>query len=101
MRFAGDFQSVVGADDQIGLPSTGFYEDAETFRDTVETEKRGLCTSFTWNISDTISLTYELECTEQEVPFDRGVVHADGFGFSPCDTFAGESGAGPITNRLE
>ena len=35
MNFAGDFQNVVGADDQIGLRIAGFYEESESFRDTV------------------------------------------------------------------
>ena len=99
MNFAGDFQNVVGADDQIGLRIAGFYEESESFRDTVQTEKRGLRPSFTWNLSDATNKTYEMECTEQEVPLDRGFVHANGFGFSPCDNFAGKPGDGPITDR--
>ena len=35
MNFAGDFQNVVGADDQIGLRIAGFYEESESLRDTV------------------------------------------------------------------
>ena len=45
-------------------------------------------------------MTYELEYTEQEIPFDRGVVYAEGFGFSPRDTFAGEPGDGPIDTEV-
>lgn len=100
MRFEGDFQTVFGANDNIGLRVAGFYEDAESFRDTVETEKRGLYPSLIWNISDATSVTYELEYTEQEVPFDRGVVYAEEFGFSPRDTFAGEPGDGPIDTEV-
>ena len=35
-------------------------------------------------------MSYELEYTEQELPFDRGVVFSDDFGFSPRDLFVGE-----------
>lgn len=35
MNFAVEFQNVVGADDQIGLRITGFYQESESFRDTV------------------------------------------------------------------
>ncbi len=100
MRFEGDFQTVLGANDEVGLRIVGFYEDAESFRDTVETEKRGLYPSITWDVSDTTSVTYELEYTEQEIPFDRGVVYADGFGFSPRDTFVSDPGDRPIETEV-
>ncbi len=100
MRLEGDYQTVAGANNQVGLRFVGFYEDAESFRDTVATEKMGLYPSVTWDISDATSVTYELEYTEQEIPFDRGVVYADAFGFSPRDTFAGEPGDGPIDTEV-
>ena len=99
-RFEGDFQTVAGSNDQLGLRIVGFYEDAESFRDTVETEKVGFYPSATWDISEATSVTYELEYTEQEVPFDRGVVYAPGFGFSPGHTFSGEPGDGPIDTEV-
>ncbi len=99
-RFAGDFQTVAGSNDEVGIRIVGFYEDAESFRDTVETEKMGLYPSITWDMSDSTSVTYELEYTEQETPFDRGVVFAEGFGFSPRDTFVGEPGDGPIETEV-
>ncbi|MFK7977526.1 MAG: TonB-dependent siderophore receptor, partial [Halioglobus sp.] len=92
MRFEGDYQTVAGSNDQIGLRIVGFYEDAESFRDTVETEKMGFYPSVTWDVSESTSVTYEFEYTKQEVPFDRGVVYSDEFGFSPRSTFAGEPG---------
>ncbi|XOV82890.1 MAG: TonB-dependent siderophore receptor [bacterium] len=99
-RLEGDLQTVAGDNDQLGLRIVGIYEDAESFRDTVETEKRGLYPSVTWDVSARTSLTYELEYTEQEVPFDRGVIYAEGFGFSPRDTFVGEPGDGPIDTEV-
>ena len=89
-RAEGDYQSFAGANEDVGFRLVGFYEDAESFRDGVETEKFGFYPSVTWNLSDATNLTYELEYTHQELPFDRGVVFSDEFGFSPRDVFVGE-----------
>ena len=99
-RYEGDFQTVAGDGDNVGIRIVGFYEDAESFRDTVEIEKMGLYPSITWDVSDATSVTYELEYTDQEIPFDRGVLFAPGFGFSPRDTFTGEPGDGPIDTEV-
>ncbi len=90
-RAEGDFQTVLGASENIGVRLVGFFEDAESFRDTVETQKFGFYPSATVNFSDDTNLTYELEYTSQELPFDRGVVFSDEFGFSPRDFFVGEN----------
>ena len=99
-RYEGDFQTVAGDGENVGIRIVGFYEDAESFRDTVEIEKMGLYPSITWDVSDATSVTYELEYTDQEIPFDRGVLFAPGFGFSPRDTFTGEPGDGPIDTEV-
>ena len=90
VRIEGDYQSVAGASDEFGFRLVGFYEDAESFRNEVETEKFGFYPSATWNISEDTNVTYELEYMSQELPFDRGVVYSDDFGFSPRDLFVGE-----------
>ena len=100
MRFEGDFQTTAGANDELGLRIVGFHEDAESFRDTVETGRLGLYPSATWDISETTSVTYELEFTEQEIPFDRGVAYSDTYGFTPRETFVGEPGDGPIETEV-
>ena len=84
----------------MGVRLVGFYEDAESFRDTVETERFGLYPSITWDVSERTSVTYELEYTDQEIPFDRGVAFTDEFGFTPRDTFVGEPGDGPIETEV-
>lgn len=89
-RFEGDIQTVLGSNDEFGLRLVGFYEDAESFRVGVETEKYGFYPSATWNVTDNTNVTYELEYTRQELPFDRGVVFSDEFGFSPREVFVGE-----------
>ena len=100
MRFEGDFQSTAGTNDEFGLRFVGFYEDAESFRDTVETERVGLYPSIAWEISESISATYELEYTKQEIPFDRGVAYSETYGFTPRETFVGEPGDGPIETEV-
>ncbi|MYA68399.1 MAG: TonB-dependent receptor [Gammaproteobacteria bacterium] len=78
----------------------GFQEDAESFRETVETARTGLYPSIAWAISDATSLTYELEYTNQEIPFDRGVAYSEEYGFTPRETFVGEPGDGPIETEV-
>ena len=100
MRLDGDVQSTAGTNDELGLRIVGFYEDAESFRDTVETARVGVYPSITWDVSDATSVTYELEYTEQEIPFDRGVAYSEAYGFTPRETFVGEPGDGPIVTEV-
>ena len=99
-RLEGDIQATFGSEDNVGFRFVGFYEDAESFRKTVETERLGLYPSITWDITDQTSLTYELEYTKQEIPFDRGVAYTEEFGFTPRRTFVGEPGDGPIETEV-
>ena len=89
-RVEGDVQTSVGENNDLGVRLVGFYEDAESFRKGVETKKLGFYPSFTLNLSDTATITYEFEYTDQENPFDRGVVYNETFGFSSRDVFVGE-----------
>jgi iron complex outermembrane receptor protein len=99
-RVEGDIQSTLSNNDSVGFRLVGFVEDAESFRETVETESAGFYPSITFDISQHTSLTYELEYTQQEIPFDRGVVFSDDFGFSPRETFTGEPGDGPVETEV-
>lgn len=100
LRFEGDYQSTAGSADQVGYRLVGFYEDAESFRDTVETEKLGFYPSVTWQLSEQTRATYELEYTRQDIPFDRGVAFTEESGFTPRETFVGEPGDGPIETEV-
>ncbi|MES2172585.1 MAG: TonB-dependent receptor [Pseudomonadota bacterium] len=60
--------------DSIAIRINGSSEQAESFRDTVETQKYTLTPSVLLKLSDKDIFTYELEYVKQEVPFDRGVV---------------------------
>jgi len=91
VRLEGDVQTALGEDESFGVRLVGLYEDAESFRDGVFSEKLGFYPSITFNPSDALTVTYELEYTDQELPQDRGVVFSEQFGFSPRDVFLGES----------
>ena len=96
LRLEGDLQTTLGAEDQVGVRLVGFHENSDSFRETVETQRFGFYPSVTIDVSDDTSLTYELELTQQEIPFDRGAAYSSEFGFTPRETFAGEPGDGPI-----
>jgi iron complex outermembrane receptor protein len=98
VRFEGDYQGMIGEDENIGFRLVGFIDDSESFRNNVESQKQGFYPSLLWSISDTTNLTYELEYTSQEMPFDRGVVYTEEFGFSPREVFLGE--ATPIETEV-
>ena len=100
LRFEGDVQTTAGTNDELGLRLVAFREDADSFRDTVETERVGFYPSVTWDVSEATSLTYEMEYTEQEIPFDRGVAYSEAHGFTPRKTFVGEPGDGPIETEV-
>lgn len=90
-RIEGDVQTVLGANETLGVRLVGFFEDAESFREGVETQKFGFYPSITFAPNDATTITYELEYTNQEIPFDRGVVFSEEFGFSPRELFTGEN----------
>ncbi|MBJ7443684.1 MAG: TonB-dependent siderophore receptor [Sphingobium sp.] len=71
-RVEGDYNLPIT--DTVAIRLTGAVENAESFRDTVETRKYVLNPSFLAKLSDKTIFTYELEYVNQEVPFDRGVV---------------------------
>ncbi|GAA6153536.1 TonB-dependent siderophore receptor [Pseudoteredinibacter isoporae] len=83
--------------DNFAVRIVGFYEDAESFRDTIDTQKQGLSPSFIYRFGEQSQLVYELEYSHQEIPFDRGVIAIDGqLGLIPENRFLGEPGDGPM-----
>ncbi len=92
-----DFDYTTPLSDDVAIRLVGAYEDAESFRDTVETEKRMFSPSLSWRISDNSQLIYEMEYSNQETPFDRGVIAIDDvLGLIPESRFLGEPSYGPI-----
>jgi iron complex outermembrane receptor protein len=95
--YRADVDYTTALNDDVAIRLVGFYEDAESFRDTIETTKHGFSPSIVWNINDSSQLVYELEYSDQEVSFDRGVLAIDGeLGLIPQSRFLGEPGDGPI-----
>lgn len=83
--------------DDVAVRLVGFAEDAGSFRDTVQTRRQGASPSVAWRIGSRSRLVYELEFSQQEIPFDRGVVAPGGrLGVVPQSRFLGEPGDGPI-----
>lgn len=94
-RIDGDWTGPVNR--ALAVRINGFYEDAGSFRDTVETRRYGIAPSALWLITPRTSLSYELELTHQEIPFDRGVVAVNNqLGVVPVERFLGEPGDGPL-----
>jgi iron complex outermembrane receptor protein len=82
--------------DSIAYRLNAAYEKGDSFRDTVKTERSFISPSFIWLIGDSTKVSYEVEATEQRVPFDRGVVAVNGvLGLVPNTRFLGEPGDGP------
>lgn len=94
-RVAGDFTSPIG--DSFAFRVNGAYAEGDSFRDTVSSEKYTLTPSFLVRLSDSTTVSYELEVVNQEAPFDRGVVTVNGvLGLVPSSRFLGEPNDGPM-----
>ena len=95
-QYRGDVDLDFEVSDQIGVRLVGFYEDAESFRETIETERFGLYPSIAFRPTENTQIVYELEYTEQDIPFDRGIPAINNeLGVVPITTFLGEPDNGP------
>jgi iron complex outermembrane recepter protein len=96
--YRGDVDVTGGLTDAIALRGIAFYEEAGSFRDTLESTRYGFMPSALIRFGDNTTLTYELELARQEIPFDRGVVALNNrLGVVPIERFLGEPGDGPLT----
>lgn len=94
-RLEGDYTNAITND--LAFRVNGAYQDAGSFRDTVESTKLAITPSVLYNISDDTNISYELEILDQEVPFDRGLVVLDNnFDTVPISRFLGEKDDGPM-----
>ena len=103
-RAEGDFN--LPLNDSVAIRINGSFEDAGSFRDTVDTRKYTLTPSLLAKLSEDDLFTYELEYVNQEVPFERGVVaiptvNANGtisynLGAIPNSRFLGNPNDGPV-----
>ncbi|MCX7174513.1 MAG: TonB-dependent siderophore receptor [Proteobacteria bacterium] len=94
-RFSGDYTGPIN--DAVAFRVNGAYENAKGFRDTgVKNEKTALSPSFLARLSQTTTLSYELEAVDQKGAFDRGVTAVNGkLGLIPQSRFLGEPADGP------
>jgi iron complex outermembrane recepter protein len=98
-RGEGDFTTPIG--DAFAFRVNGAVEEADSFRDTVETKRYFASPSFLVRFSEQTSLSYEFEWSRQEIPFDRGVVALNGrLGVIPNSRFLGEPGDGPTVAKV-
>ncbi len=85
---------------KVAVRLNGAAEDAASFRDTIKTEKYVASPSVLAQLTESTSLSYEMEYVRQEVPFDRGIVAPNGqLGVVPISRFLGEPGDGP--NKID
>lgn len=95
--YRGDVDYNTPLSDTVAVRLVGFYEDAQSFRDTIETQRYGASPSIAWQIGERSELVYELEYSRQDIPFDRGVIAiGDQLGRIPRSRFLGEPGDGPL-----
>jgi iron complex outermembrane receptor protein len=86
----------VPATDFAAIRLVGFYEAADSSRDTVGSERYGVFPSVLVRFGPSTSLVYELEVTRQEIPLDRGVFAlGDNLRVVPRSRFLGEPDLGP------
>jgi len=95
VRVDGDWTGPLS--EMVAVRLNGFYEQSDSFRDTLESTRSGIFPSAHWRINPKTSLTYEGEITRQELPFDRGVVSLNNkLDVIPTSRFLGEPGDGPL-----
>lgn len=91
-----DLDLNLGFGSRVAVRLIGFSETADSFRETVKSERYGFLPSIGVKLGEETILTYDLELTHHEAPFDRGVIAPDGqLGLIPRGTFLGEPGNGP------
>jgi iron complex outermembrane receptor protein len=84
-------------DERAAYRLVGYYENGESFRDTIDWQNFGLSPSVVVRLAERTTFVYELEASRKEVPFDRGVVAINGkLGMIPPSRFLGEPSDGPM-----
>jgi len=93
----GDLDWNQQVNDTVAYRVVGYAQDAGSFRNTVESKSHGLFPSLSLQLGANTRLVYELEYSQQETPFDRGVVAVAGqLDAMPRSNFLGEPGDGPM-----
>ncbi|ABK47218.1 TonB-dependent siderophore receptor [Shewanella sp. ANA-3] len=93
-RLEGDFTS--GLTDSLAFRINGAWQEHDSFRDYVFSDKKIVTPSLRWQLSDRSSLLYEVEYLKQEQLFDRGVVVLNNdFNTVSRSRYLGEPNDGP------
>ncbi|MDG6080183.1 TonB-dependent siderophore receptor [Erythrobacter litoralis] len=101
-RVRGEADINLAVTDNLSARLIGYIEDGDTFRDTVEEYRWGFLPSIGLALGENTRITYDLEKTRVEVPFDRGIVVLnDDFDTVPRDRYLGEPGDGDHIARAE
>lgn len=96
-RFRADADANIALSDGFAVRLIGFAEKGDSFRDTIRTHRWGVMPSVSVMLGEATTLSYDLELTRQQVPFDRGIVAIGGrHDALPRNRFLGEPGDGPI-----
>jgi iron complex outermembrane receptor protein len=94
-RTEADFTS--GLTENVAFRINGAYDNAESFRDEIDSERLSLTPSVLVTLGSRASVIYELEYLDQRRYFDRGIVAIDGNPkVLPVSRFLGEPGDGPM-----
>ncbi|MXO66212.1 TonB-dependent siderophore receptor [Altericroceibacterium endophyticum] len=100
VRGEGDVNIALG--DNVTARLIGYYEHGNSFRDTVDETRWGFLPSIGIALGSNTRLTYDLEKTRVERPFDRGIVVLNGdFETVPRSRYLGEPGDGDHIARAE
>lgn len=84
--------------DTVAYRLNGAYQEGDSYRDHVSSERMLLAPSLVWLIGPSTTLSYEIEASRQRTPFDRGVVAVNGvLGLIPNSRFLGEPNDGKVT----
>ncbi len=88
--------------ENISVRLVGYAEEADSFRDTIESHRRGFLPSVGFRLGARTHVTYDLEWTRVAVPFDRGIVVLNNnFKTVPRNRFLGEPRDGDHVARAE
>lgn len=83
--------------DSVSFRINGAYEEGDSFRDTVHYKKFFITPSLLVKLGDNTSVSYELEYSNQKIPFDRGIpIYNNNFTRLPPSRYLGEPGDGPV-----
>ena len=92
-RTAVDLTGPLG--ERVAYRLNAAHEQGDSFRDVVSNRRQLLSPSVIWRLTDSTTLSYEIEHIEQEGYFDRGVVAVKGvLGLIPNSRFLGDPADG-------